>query len=394
MLHTANLVNHDIRRIMIVDDDEDAGKSLSDLLQAHGYDVRIAASHQQSLQMIKRYDADVVVLSLDLSDDQGLDLLVPLRQEKPDIVCVVMTACTDADSAISAFRRGAFDYMRKPLQPTDFLATVEHCFEELQLKWIAAGEVAALQHAAETAESANRAKSEFLAAMSHELRTPLNAIIGFSSILENESFGPLGNTRYRSYAEDISSSGQHLLALINDILDLSKVESGVDELHESLIEVPNVIESVIRLVRQRANDGGLTLESDVPDYLPLLRADERKLKQILVNLLSNAVKFTDTGKVTLRTWSHNESGYVFQVIDTGIGIAPQDIPKALSRFGQVDSDLNRQYSGTGLGLPLTKALVEMHGGYLDLQSEVGAGTWATVRFPPERLIRMPTVLPR
>jgi len=146
-----------------------------------------------------------------------------------------------------------------------------------------------------------------------------------------------------------------------------------------------------RTAFEPAEQGGIKLEPELPDQLPALRADERKLKQILVNLLSNAVKFTDTGgEVTLRAWCRTDSGYVFQITDTGIGIAPEDIPKALLRFGQVGGALNRHYEGTGLGLPLTKALVELHGGTLDLQSEVGVGTTVTVRFPAERIVGSPS----
>ena len=239
------------------------------------------------------------------------------------------------------------------------------------------------------AESADQAKSEFLANMSHELRTPLNAIIGFSEIIKNQTFGPVGSAQYRDYAKDINDSGLHLLALINDILDLSKVESLKDELDEENLDIPGVIASATTLVRQRAHKNNLALELELEDDLPLLRADQRKLKQILINLLTNAIKFTPAGgRVTIKAWCRADSGYVFQVADTGIGIAPEDIPKALSQFGQVDSELGRKHEGTGLGLPLTKALVELHGGSLDLQSKPGAGTTVTVRFPAARIERL------
>jgi signal transduction histidine kinase len=245
----------------------------------------------------------------------------------------------------------------------------------------------ALHNAKEEAEAANRAKSEFLAAMSHELRTPLNAIIGFSEIIKSETFGPVGSAKYRDYSNDIHSSGQHLLDLINDILDLSKVESGVDELYEEDVEISEAVRSAVGLVQQRAENKGIKLASDTPSALPKLRADERKLKQILVNLLTNAIKFTEAGgEVKVRIRCDPKRGCEFQIIDTGIGIAPEDISKALSQFGQVDSDVRRANEGTGLGLPLTKALIELHGGTLDLHSEVGKGTTVTLWFPAERIV--------
>jgi signal transduction histidine kinase len=247
-----------------------------------------------------------------------------------------------------------------------------------------------LGYARDQAENANQTKSEFLAAMSHELRTPLNAIIGFSEIIKDERFGPVGVVRYRSYAEDINDSGQHLLGLINDILDLAKVESGRDELHEENIEVPELVSSVRTMVQGSAKAEGVALDFDKAEGLPMLWADERKLKQILVNLLSNAIKFTNAGgRVALKICCHIDSGYLFQVVDTGIGIAFEDIPKTLAPFQQIDSSLNRKHEGTGLGLPLTKSLVEEHGGTLDMQSEVGVGTTVTVRFPVERIVSSP-----
>ena len=251
-------------------------------------------------------------------------------------------------------------------------------------RWRAAAQ---LHDAKEQAEFANRAKSEFLANMSHELRTPLNAILGFSDIIKSETFGPVGSVKYRDYVEDIHQSGKHLLDLINDILDLSKVESGTTDIDDEEIEIAEVLASVETLVRERARQGGIDLNLDLPARLPPLRADRRKLKQILINLMSNAIKFTNPGgRVVLKVWHRTGSGIVFQVVDTGIGMALGDIPKALAPFGQIDSGLGRMYEGTGLGLPLTKALVEMHSGSLDLQSEVGVGTTVTVRFPAERVV--------
>ncbi len=236
-------------------------------------------------------------------------------------------------------------------------------------------------------EAANRAKSEFLAMMSHELRTPLNAIIGFSEIIKTEALGPVGNTKYHEFAHDIHASGQHLLELINDILDLSKIESGKLKLYEEDIEVPEVIDSVLTLVKDSANKGEIELASDCAEDLPMLRADRRKVKQILANILANGIKFTPAGgRVCLKTWCNTDSGHVFQITDSGIGISDEQIPRALAPFQQIDSRLGRQHEGTGLGLPLTKALVELHGGTFDLQSEIDRGTTVTVRFPANRIL--------
>ncbi len=244
--------------------------------------------------------------------------------------------------------------------------------------------------ARDQAKAANKSRSEFLAMMSHELRTPLNAVIGYSEIIKEETFGPIGSPKYREYVDDIHDSGRYLLNIINDILDLSKLETGRLELLEVDVDVVEAVNASMRLIRERALTGGVTLELNCDGDLPTLHADERKLKQILVSLLSNAVKFTDRGgTVTLNAWCRPESGYVFQVADTGIGMALDDIPKALAPFGQIDSDLNRRYEGTGIGLPLTKALVEMHSGSIDVQSKFGVGTTVTIRFPAERIGAIP-----
>ncbi|MFQ5783961.1 MAG: PAS domain-containing protein [Alphaproteobacteria bacterium] len=250
---------------------------------------------------------------------------------------------------------------------------------------------AALRAAKEEADLANRAKSEFLANMSHELRTPLNAIIGFSEMIRDGVFGPLGSVKYKEYAVDINASGLHLLALINDILDLSKIEAGKFELAEAAVDVPSVVGSCVALIKERAESAGVRLESHVPAAPPALYADERKLKQILINLLSNAIKFTPPGgRIDVRVDGSSQHGCSITIADTGIGIAPEDIPKVMEPFGQADTGLDRKYEGTGLGLSLTRALVELHGGTFELESAVGRGTRAIVRFPAARIVARDT----
>jgi PAS domain S-box-containing protein len=237
------------------------------------------------------------------------------------------------------------------------------------------------------AETANKVKSAFLANMSHELRTPLNAIIGFSDLMAQETFGPISPDQYRGYAGNIFDAGEHLLELINDILDLSKVEAGGEELQEEAIDIPELVQSAILLVQGRAAKGNVRLALDLQDDLPRLRGDLRKMKQILVNVVSNAVKFTEPGgSVTVCARCRPESGHVFQVADTGLGMAETDIPKALSPFGRIAKGVGRSIEGTGLGLPLTKKLVELHDGRLNLESALGVGTTVTLEFPPERVV--------
>jgi signal transduction histidine kinase len=246
-----------------------------------------------------------------------------------------------------------------------------------------------LSRAKEEAELASRSKSEFLANMSHELRTPLNAIIGFADILNGEIFGRLGDARYVEYAGDIRDSGLHLLNLINDVLDVSKIEFGKVELVEESVDLASVVDACLRLMRDRADVAGVRLQQILPADLPLLQGDERRLKQILLNLLSNSVKFTlPGGCVTVRA-AADPSGLRIIVEDSGIGIAPRDIDKAMRPFGQIDSSHARKYQGTGLGLPLTKSMIELHGGRLELKSLPGVGTTATVWLPVERLIGVP-----
>jgi len=247
----------------------------------------------------------------------------------------------------------------------------------------AAAQVA--QDAKEKAETANRAKSDFLANMSHELRTPLNAIIGFSDIIKEQMLGPVDNERYLEYIRDINTSASHLLSVINDILDLSKIEFGNVALNEEDIDLETTIQACLTIIGERARNGGLTIDYQPLVPMPGLFAEERRVKQVLINLLSNAVKFTPPGgSITLALRRTEDDELAVAITDTGIGIRREDLDKVMAPFGQVDSGLNRKFEGTGLGLPLTRAFVEMHGGRFVLDSELGAGTTATVTLPAQR----------
>ena len=245
----------------------------------------------------------------------------------------------------------------------------------------------ALRAAKETAEQASRAKSDFLANMSHELRTPLNAILGFSETIATELFGPIGQPRYTSYARDIHASGTHLLAIINDILDLSKIEAGKYEIRPEPVAVAALVDDCVRIVSGQAAEQGVVLSARVDPALPPLHLDQRATKQILLDLLSNALKFTPAGgAVTVAAERLADGGAALRVTDTGIGIAAADIPRVLTPFVQVEGTMTRQHAGTGLGLPIAKALAEMHGGEMSIESTPGHGTTVSVRFGPSRVL--------
>jgi PAS domain S-box-containing protein len=235
------------------------------------------------------------------------------------------------------------------------------------------------------AESASRAKTEFLANISHELRTPLNAILGFSEIMEGQLLGALSE-RYQTYAADIHKSGQYLHGLVTNILDLSRIEMNQVHLDEEDVEMGELIESSVAMLRMRADEQAVRLAAEVTAGLPHVRCDRLRLKQALINLMANAIKFTHKyGSVTV-TARREGDGLALSVVDTGIGMRPEDIPTALEPFRQIEPQINRRHEGVGLGLALTKALVERHGGRLELVSQLGAGTTATIYLPAERMV--------
>jgi len=379
--------------ILIVDDDRDFAESLVDLLVAQGYETQIADRPETAIAAVASSEVAVVMLDIRLGVTSGVDLMSRLKAERPDLICVLMTAHIDTQTAIKALRQGAYDYCDKACEPSEIYAVLERCFERRQLQEERRSAHQALRRAKEEAEAArglaeaaSQAKSEFLATMSHELRTPLNAVIGFSQIMMTETLGPIGSPQYRDYAKDIHDSGVHLLEIINDILDLSKAEAGKLELDEDWVDIGEAVSAACRLIGPRAERAQLSVVERIPANLPPLWADERKLKQILLNLVSNSVKFTPAGgRVEVSATLEPAKGLSILVQDTGIGIPDGDLQRVLEPFVQVENSLTRSYQGSGLGLPLAAKMTELHGGKLSIASQLGRGTLVRLAFPAERI---------
>lgn len=250
-----------------------------------------------------------------------------------------------------------------------------------------------LRFAKDQADAANKAKSAFLANMSHELRTPLNAIIGFSEMVVNHMYGELGHPKYDEYMGDIYLSARHLLEIINEVLDMSKIEAGRIDLDEQEIDLVSLIESVVRIMDARVTSTGIQIHRDIEPELQKLRADPRLMRQIMINLMTNAVKYSHSGgEISIKVYGESDGALTIRISDTGIGIPKERIADAMEPFGQIhDPRISSKYQGTGLGLPLAKAMVELHGGSLSLESDAGKGTSVTISFPKSRVCRAPVV---
>jgi signal transduction histidine kinase len=377
MLHDAKIA------ILLVEDNPGDARLTRELLaevDSFEFELEHVERMADATATFDRRKFDVVLLDLSLPDSHGVESIAGLQRVAPTTPIVVLTGRSDDGVAIDVLQAGAEDYLIKGMGDGQLMVrAIRYSIERARGRLL-------LLDAKTKAEIANRTKTEFLANMSHELRTPLNAIMGFSELLKGQMLGPVGNPTYVEYARDIHQSAAHLLQIINDILDLSKVEAGKIELDEREIDVHVLVDSSLRLVAERAAEAGVTVANEVPADLPKLYADERLLKQILINLLSNSIKFTEKGGSVRVQAAREQTGVMsLAVADTGIGIAEDDLPRVMEPFRQADAALSRKYEGTGLGLPLVKSFVELHRGVFELRSQLGVGTTATMRFPRDRI---------
>jgi two-component system, sensor histidine kinase len=375
--------------ILVVDDDPIVRSLMSATLTRDGFVVIEAEDGVEGCRLYDEHRPDLLLVDVLMPRMDGYQLCRELRgnPQSAYVPIVVATSLDDLPSIARAYDAGATDFVPKPINwlvlnhRVRYILRASRAFEDLrrnQERLIAAKEAA---------EAANRAKSEFLANMSHELRTPLNAIIGFSGMMSDRMFGQL-NERYLDYANIIGSSGRHLLAIITDILDLAQADADKLMLAEERVDLGEVVELGSSIVQDMARRAQIDFRSEIEAPLPAMIGDPAKLTQILVNLLSNAIKFTAPGgTVRLKVERPAQRGITLRVEDTGIGMAADQIPIALAPFGQIESNLTRKHDGVGLGLPLTKRLVELHGGTIEIDSEPGKGTVVSAHLPEERLCR-------
>jgi signal transduction histidine kinase len=366
--------------ILIVDDDPVVRALMRASLEGDGFRVVEAGDGEAAHRLCLEERPDLLVVDVVMPGMDGFELCRTVRRN-PDwafLPILMATGLDDVASITKAYEAGATDFIPKPIQwlilnhRVRYMLRASQAFHELHAK-------------REAAESASKAKTEFLANMSHELRTPLNAIIGFSQMMREGTFGALPD-KYTEYAQIITDSGLHLLAIINDVLDLSRAESNRLILADERVDIATVVGFSTSIVAEMARKAEIAYSVDVAEVLPALRGDRAKLRQILINLLSNAFKFTPAGgKVSLSVVRERDGGVAFRIADTGIGITPEQMPLVLTPFGQADSRLARKYGGMGLGLPLTRRLVELHDGTLEIASRPDQGTVVTARFPPERI---------
>jgi signal transduction histidine kinase len=373
--------------ILVVEDDVGSRLTLSGILEDAGYDVTGVDKGAEALEVIKDGNFNVIIADIKLPDVGGMSILELAKEINPDVAVIIMTGYASIETAVNAVNEGAYAYFVKPINMDEMKTTIVNALRQQRLSRENKRLVDDLQRSNKLLFEANRqlraateAKSAFLAHMSHELRTPLNAIIGFSDLLLGGVAGEINNQQ-RQCLEDILSSGKHLLSLINDILDLSKVEAGKMDIRPESLRLADVVDDAVTTVKPMLDDSRHELAISIAEDLPPVYGDRNRLKQILLNLLSNAIKFTpDGGKLYLETSGKGDFCRV-SMVDNGIGIRKEDQTCIFEPFTQLDTQPGERKQGTGLGLALTKQLVELLGGKIWVESEYGKGSRFSFTIP-------------
>ena len=373
--------------IMVVEDEMGARVTLCGILEDAGYSVIGLEKGADALEMIRRSPFDAVITDIRLPDVDGMEILELAKEINPEVAVIMMTGYASVETAVEAVNQGAYAYFVKPINPDEMKTTIANALKQQRLSLENKRLVESLQRTNKLLFEANQelrkaaqAKSNFLAHMSHELRTPLNVIIGFSQLMTDEVPGKINNEQ-RQCLDDILSSGKLLLNLIDEVLDLSKIESGKMKLRLTNITLTEVIESVRSAMMPLIAPRKQSLDIEVEEGLPLVHADNAKVRQVLLNLLSNATRFTpDGGKLKIEAVKEGDWCQV-SVIDNGIGIKKEDQERIFEPFCQLDNPLTKEKRGVGLGLTVVKQIIEKHGGRIWVETEYGKGSRFTFTLP-------------